>query len=512
VIALAIIAATVPLSSDSLRHRIVAELSQRMNADIELGDLDLRLFPRLRATGESLKVRQHGNGDEPLITVQRFVVDADLLGVVRRHIAHVQLHGLKIVIPPSKPEPEVPEAVATSGASDRDRPHTDPSFESNVVVDALDADDAQLETLPDAKDARDGKHPRVWAIHHLHMREVGATTAMPFDATLTNAVPPGEIVTHGQFGPWHSDDPGATPLRGDFTFARADLGVFHGISGTLASKGQFGGSLDFIRADGQADIPDFTVTLGGQPFALHTKYQTVIDGTNGNTILKHIEATFLQSSLVASGSVYDAGENQPGRYVQLDVEMHRARIEDVLKMAVNSPQPVMTGALSLQTKFLLPPGQADVADRLHLDGHFAIAGARFANVDVQSKIRELSAKSQGKDVAELRGRVLSNFQGRFKLGNGRLALPELTFTVPGADIQLAGQYALKPQSLDFHGTMLMDATVSQTQHGWKKMLLKVVDPLFRRKDGKDGSAIPFTITGKRSDPSFGLDYGRVFKR
>jgi hypothetical protein len=181
-------------------------------------------------------------------------------------------------------------------------------------------------------------------------------------------------------------------------------------------------------------------------------------------------------------------------------------------MAVKSSQPSMTGALRLQTKFLLPPGDADVADRLHLDGRFSIAGARFTNVDVQSKIRELSARSQGKTVEEINGRVLSDFHGRFRLGGGRLALPELTFTVPGAEVVLAGAYALRPESLDFKGTMLMDATVSQTQHGWRRMLLKVVDPLFKRKDGKDGSAIPFTISGKRNRPDFGLDYGRVFKR
>lgn len=510
-IALALVAATVPLSSDALRHRIVSELSQRMDADIELGDLDLRLFPRLRATGESLKVRQHGNGDEPLISVQRFVVDADLIGMLHKHVAHVQLHGLKIVIPPGKPQTDTPEPIATAGAFEG-KPRTDPSFEGGVVVDVLESEDAQLVTMPDAKDAREGKHPRTWAIHRLRMHNVGAHTAMPFDATVTNAVPPGEIVTNGRFGPWHTDEPGATLLNGDFTFDRADLGVFHGISGTLSSRGQFGGTLDFIEAHGQAEVPDFAVTLAGQPFALHTTYHTVVDGTNGNTYLKRIDANFLQSSLVATGSVYDDDQHQEGRYVQLDITMDRARIEDVMKMAVKSPQPPMTGTLRMQTKFLLPPGKSDVAERLHLDGRFSIAGARFTNVDVQSKIRELSARSQGKTVQELKNRVLSNFQGRFKLASGRLALPELTFNVPGAEVALAGAYALRPESLDFKGTMLMDATISQTQHGWKRVLLKMVDPLFRRKDGKDGSAIPFKISGKRNDPDFGLDYGRVFKR
>jgi hypothetical protein len=511
VISLVIVAATIPLSSDSLRHRIVAELSQRLNADIELGDLDLKLFPRLRATGTSLRVRQHGNGDEPLISVQQFVVDADMLGVLHKRIAHVQLHGLKIVIPPGKPHRDTPEPIATSGSSD-DRAHTDPSFQADIMVDVLESEDALLVTMPDAKDVAKGRQPRVWAIHRLTLHHVGATTAMPFDATLTNAVPPGEIVTKGQFGPWHVDEPGDTPLRGDFTFAHADLGVFHGIAGTLSSRGQFGGTLDYILADGEADVPDFMVTLGGQPFALHTKYHTAIDGTNGNTYLKRIDANFLQTSLVATGSVYNDDQHLPGRCVQLDITMDRARIEDVLKMAVKAQQPVMTGALQLRTKFLLPPGEADVAERLHLDGRFAIGGARFTNVDVQSKIRELSARSQGKTIEELNGRVLSDFTGTFKLGNGRLLLPALTFTVPGAQIDLAGNYALKPETLDFRGTMLMDATISQTQHGWKKLLLKAVDPFFRRKDGKDGSAIPFKIGGKRGDPQFGLDYGRVFKR
>ena len=43
------------------------------------------------------------------------------------------------------------------------------------------------------------------------------------------------------------------------------------------------------------------------------------------------------------------------------------------------------------------------------------------------------------------------------------------------------------------------------------MLLKVVDPLFKQKDGT-GSAIPIKIGGTRSAPDFGLDVKRVFKK
>jgi hypothetical protein len=57
--------------------------------------------------------------------------------------------------------------------------------------------------------------------------------------------------------------------------------------------------------------------------------------------------------------------------------------------------------------------------------------------------------------------------------------------------------------------MLMDAKLSQTQTGVKALLLKAVDPFFR-KNGT--SQLPIKIGGTRSDPSFGLDMRRVFKR
>ena len=141
-----------------------------MNADVELGDLHLRLFPRVVVTGTSLKVRQHGDGDEPLISIERFIVGADVAGVIRHHIAHVQLYGLKIVIPPGKSHPDTPEPVATSGSNDKD---TSRDRGPDIIVDIVESDDAQLITLRDEQDTKEGKQPRVWAIHRLTMHNVG---------------------------------------------------------------------------------------------------------------------------------------------------------------------------------------------------------------------------------------------------------------------------------------------------------------------------------------------------
>ena len=75
-------------------------------------------------------------------------------------------------------------------------------------------------------------------------------------------------------------------------FEKADLGVFKGISGTLSSRGTFGGTLAALGGKGETDTPDFTIAVGGHPFPLHVDYQALIDGTNGDTRLTVIDAGF----------------------------------------------------------------------------------------------------------------------------------------------------------------------------------------------------------------------------
>jgi hypothetical protein len=82
--------------------------------------------------------------------------------------------------------------------------------------------------------------------------------------------------------------------------------------------------------------------------------------------------------------------------------------------------------------------------------------------------------------------------------------------VPGSAIRLSGSYGLVSEKVDFVGTAYTDAKISQMMTGVKRVFLKPVDLIFR-SDGS-GAAIPIKITGTRSEPSFGLDRGRVFKR
>jgi hypothetical protein len=502
VLLLLAIVATVPFSSVTLRQRVIATLSDRLVSDVELDGLELRLLPRFHVDGYGLRIRLKGRRDGlPLIKVDTLTVEASLANLLRKHVNTVKVTGLEINITHDTDRVRRSDANQSPGLP-RD------VAASQFVIDELTTTGARLVIIPTSRD----KPPRAWEIHRLRMQSLSFERAMPFEATLTNAIPPGEIQTQGSFGPWMAGTPEETPLDGTFRFANADLSFFKGIGGILSAHGEFGGTLGKLGVHGETDTPQFTVAVSGHPVPLHADYHTTVDGTNGDTLLDRIDASFLKTALVAKGSVVGK-RGQEGRTVTLDVDMTRARVEDVLRLAVKAPTSPMTGAMKLKTRLVLPPGDRDVVDKLRLDGQFEIGTVRFTSLDIQKRVDELSRRSRGTGSQSdgNQSSVVSDFSGRFKLGGGSLMLSTLTFSMPGTQVQLAGTYTLRSQLLDFTGTLLMDAKISETQKGWKRLALKVLDPLFASKGGR-GSAIPIKIQGKRTNPAFGLDARALFRR
>ena len=130
-----------------------------------------------------------------------------------------------------------------------------------------------------------------------------------------------------------------------------------------------------------------------------------------------------------------------GRQVALDVDVGKARLEDFLRLALDETPVPMTGRLDTRFRLLLPPGDADVPQRLALDGEFSVDDGRFSGHGVQRKIQELSKRGQGKPEAPATVTpVFSNLEGRFVLSGGTLRFSSLAFRVPGARVSLAGTY------------------------------------------------------------------------
>ena len=495
----------------SLRSRLTRALSERFDSKVELASLHVTILPRPRVSGSGVVLRHKGRSDvPPLITIATFAAEASLWGLIGRpvRLSNVRVEGLEINIPPggvdldkkddarsaSVPQPADPKPETVKRAS-----------ASSLIVDGLLAERAVLRIL-----RRDpGKAPRVWEIAHLSMQRAGANEPWPFHAQLTNPVPPGRLDVRGTFGPWSAGEPSETPLGAAYEFRDADLGVFKGIRGALQSNGQFKGVLKQIEVTGTTDVPQFALDDVGHPVPLKTQFTAMVDGTNGNTWLKPVNAQLGQSSVVAQGSIVER-EEQDGRTIELDIDMADARIEDILRLAVKSSQPALVGGLKLKTRFLLPPGKVDVIEKLQLDGSFHIASAQFSEGGLQAKMNALSQKAKGDaGSGKPAERVASDFAGRYVMKGGVIRFASLTFTVPGARLNLAGTYAIRSEALDFHGTVRMDAKLSELTTGYKSVLLKAIDPLVQRKDV---TVIPITVSGTADQPKFGLDVKRALTR
>jgi hypothetical protein len=502
-----------------VRDRIIAALNQRFESQVGLDSLQVAVFPRPALSGTGLTLRHEGRTDvPPLISIGSFEASAGVYGLIGKplHLHSVALEGLRIQIPPGglhgthdSPTPDsapgdrgdapVPGAVKTSGDS----------ISANVrsmLIDEIVSKAARLEIAS----SKPGKLPRIFDIDNLVMRDFGATAGSSFHAGLMNPVPRGRIETSGVIGPWNGHDPELTAVRGEYAFKNADLDVIKGIGGILSSVGTYHGVLQRVDVEGQTETPDFSIDIAGQPVPLSTRFKAVVDGTNGDTILDRVEARLGESTIIAIGSVVRT-EDVKGRRVALDVKVDRARLEDLMRLAVKARQPPLTGRVDVQTKFLLPAGEADVVDRLQLNGRFSLAQARFTNFEIQKKINVLSRRGRGDAQSDgTDGNVVSNLSGRFLMRNARLDFSELTFAVPGAVVQLAGYYDLHAETIDFSGNLLADASLADMTTGFKSVLARLAQPLFRKSGG--GSRIPIRITGLRSDPSFGLDVKRVFRR
>ncbi len=488
------------------REKIISHLEEKFESDVELKSLNIRALPRLRVVGKGLVLRWKRRTDiPPLINLGEFSfrLEWEALAAPVIHIAKVELKDFELNMPPRGTEPR--EAAKDEPVSrPQDPKPEEPPKPGSVVVDEIVADRTLLRLLP--RDSN--KRAKEFELHQLQLRGVGAGRPMAYQTRMQNYKPPGIIHCAGEFGPWIGADPGESPLNGDYTFSDADLGVFKGIGGIMQAAGKFDGKLQHIIVDGTADIPQFRLTYAKNPVHLKTKYHAIVDGTSGNTILDPVEATLGQTPMIVKGGII--GEKDvKGKNIELDAVITNGRLDDVLQLAVKGGTP-MRGRIDLRTKILLPRGDVDVIEKLGLNGKFRMAGVRFVNPEIQSKIDGLSTRAQGKPSEERTPIARSRFEGDFRLQNSVINIGNLTYGIPGAEVDLQGSYGLRSEQIDFAGVLRLDAKASQMFTGYKSILLKPLDGLVTRR-GK-GTVLSITVGGTREHPKYGVDVSRTLKK
>ncbi len=495
-----------------VREQAVEYLKKRFASEVELRALHVRLpktsLLRLlmtrgrggitRVDGEGLTMRLQGRPDlPPIFAIRKFVFEIDLgkLFDATRTVPLVVLDGMQINVPPRGERRAKPAAAAQKSEGSAAEDGRPPS----VLVEKVVINNAVLVTLP--RDPK--KRPLRFDIHRLELDSAGTGVPMKYQARLTNAKPPGEIVSKGSFGPWVAGEPGDSPLAGEYVFDKADLGVFAGIAGILTSTGSFKGTLDSIEARGEAKVPDFRLKMANNPVPLTTEFEVLVDGTNGNTVLKPVRATLGSTRFTTSGAVIKH-EGEQRRTISLNVSMPDGAIRDLLTLAAKGP-PFMDGRILLETRIDIPPLSGKVREKLVLDGRFELLEGKFLRSTIQDQIDNLSRRGQGAPADTQIDEVVSYMTGEFRLQNEALAFRSLAFGVPGAHVHLAGGYNVANDTLNLHGNLRLQSKVSGTVSGWKRWALKPVDPFFAKRGA--GTFLNIKVDGTSQHPKFGLDRG-----
>ena len=440
-------------------------------------------FPHPGCIAEGvILLRGMGPQNETKMTVEKLTIEGTIIGLFTKHLALIRAEKANLTFP----------AFGTG-------PRWQPT-ESEIVVDELRANDASVDFS-----RHNPKQPQVrFVIHEFVAHHLAAHDPMRFDVRVQNPTPPGEVRASGSFGPWKIDRVAATPIEGSYSFRDADLGVFGGIHGRLASDGKFQGTLENIAVQGATTTPDFEVKGSSHKIGLQTNFRVGIDPSNGDVSLEQVNALVSRTLVISRGSIA-RHPNAAAKTASLDLAVHSGRIQDLLLLFVSEKDSPLHGVVSLKGKTNIPSGDKPFLQKLQMTGDFGIESALFTKEKTQEDLDKLSAAARGQsDPPEDPENVVSDLQGHVVVKDGTATFTDLSFNVPGAKARLHGTFNLINHIVDLHGTLFMDAKLHQATSGIKSFLLKAVDP-FLKKNRRGGAVIPVSITGTYQHPSYKAD-------
>ena len=457
---------------------VVQDLAEASDSLVTIRSSHRTYFPFPGCVLEGVEFH-HGPDNWTLITIDKLAIEGSYSGILTKRVPRIHAEGGRVFVPPMGSHV------------------TFKTQHSELVVEELVANGSSVEFAPDDP----SKKPLRFDVQQGLLHNVQWGNPIDYDLKFHNPEPPGEIATRGKFGVWIKGNAGETPIFGEYTFDHADLGVYHGIAGKLSSKGRYSGVLKHIDIAGTTDIPDFEVRTGEHKMKLVTEYFAFVDATHGDTFLNHLDAHFRRTNVAVEGSVAGV-KGRKGKTALLDLTSRQGRIEDILGLFVSEPRAPMSGPVTLKAKAEIPPGKEPFLEKVRLEGAFGIDDGTFSKPETQKNVNELSAGARGEKMEDAET-VLSDLKGQVALNEGIAKFSNLTFSIPGAKARMHGTYNLLNHKIDLHGRMRVDTKISKTTTGVKSLLLKVMDPFFKKK--KKGEIVPIHIAGTYEHPEFGLD-------
>jgi hypothetical protein len=470
------------------REAMIKRLERASSAKVEIHNFHSIFFPYPGCVAEDVVFLQAASTAQPtrplapIITIRKLTIESTLAGLLSKpgRIKRIIADGLRVHVPT--------EGATLHQAAD--------AKEDQIVIEEISAENGLLEIAT----GRTGNKALVFQVHHILFRNIGGRNKIPFQVSLRLPLPPGEVESSGWLGPW-KDDKGtirSMAVSGTYVLQRGDLSVFKSLAGEVTSRGEFSGTLDRVNVAGNTDTPQFEVTESGHRFHLTTQFRGFVDLRTGDLSLPMLQATLGNTKLVAHASV----SGNP-KTVALNVTHGTGQIQDLILLFSSAPRSPVMGPIVFRVQTTLPPEHIPFNQRVQLTGDFCSDPVKFTSQDTQKSIDQLSERAEGKKDKEKDydqdddpngfERVVTKLTGQVRMVNGVATFSQVSFFVPGAHGNMNGTYSLLNKRVNLHGTLRMQATVSQATTGKKSFFLKVLDPFFKKKHA--GAEVPITMTG-----------------
>lgn len=458
------------------RYRIVKPLLEDvLGSQIVITHYHRTYFPHPGFVAEGITLRRKSAPDlPPLGSVEQLAVQGtwiDLL-LLRERVKLVDMQGLHMVIP-----------APGSAANKKDFPPGSASDFAgpDTLIEQLKVHDGLLDIM------RSNGKRFSFPVKELDLRGFRKGMAAEYMVVMDNALPSGRITSTGKFGPLNAGNLGQTPASGNYTFTAVRLSDIGELRGTLNSSGAFGGTLAGLEATGAAQTRDFAVS-DGKPTPLSGNIRCTVNALTGEVVIHDVEVRSGRTIAKASGAIVGTP-----KITNLDFTA-QGRAEDALRPFVHSQVPI-AGPASLHGHAWVGPSQEGLAflQRLRVDGAFDVPAEIATDPATEKRATEISQHAQTHDDDPNADALLS-LQGPAQIRNGIASSKHLTFRVAGAQATLVGTFNFHNQVVDLTGNLATEAGLSHAVTGFKSVLLKPLDPFFKK--GNAGAVIPIRVSGE----------------
>ncbi|PYV79728.1 MAG: hypothetical protein DMG93_20290 [Acidobacteria bacterium] len=456
-----------PFTESAIRK----DLASAASARVQFGSFHKQYFPP-GCVAENVSFQRDASAP-PFITIRRLTISSNLAGLLRHRVGLFRAEGTHVIAAPNE-----------FGRN---------QVRKQTTIDNFVANDAVLEVSE-----KNAQPPLRFIFHRFSLQNLNGQGTTTFAAEFDNPEPHGVLKASGQFGPWNSNEPVATPVSGSYSLERADLGVFHSIGGTVSSTGTFNGTLKELGVEGSTHSPEFVVAKTRHGIPLDTRFSALVDATKGDVTLRSVTAHFGKDLIDAHGSI--ARRQDGHRSAIIDLDCNWGRIEDTFYPFIHTPSSPLAGDVAFQMHVTLPSGHEPFLKKIQLDSTFKIQNAKFTNPQTEIRVSRVSSPPEQDD-----NQTLADFQGSVTL-RGRVAhFSSLSVHDRDAAALLRGNFDLTDHKVNLHGNLKTAASLTKTTHGIKAVFAKAIEPFFKKKPHK--TVVPVHIGGTYSHPSFGLDLG-----